>query len=51
MSINLAVFGAMLFTINLLMKTDSTVICVVYLSLFFMSHFLQKIADLEDTLC
>ena len=45
-------FGAMLFIVNLLIKTDSTVICVlVCLSMFVMSHFLIKIADLEDILC
>ena len=39
-------FGAMLFNVNLLIKTDSTVICVlVCLSMFVMSHFLLKNAD------
>ena len=45
-------FCAMLFIINLLIKTDSTVICLlVCLSMFVMSRFLEKIADLEDVLC
>ena len=45
-------FGAMLFNVNLLIKTDSTVICVNgMLQHFYMSHFLLKIADLEDILC
>ena len=43
-------FGAMLFIVNLLIKTDSTVICVPsMLEHVFMSHFLLKIADLNDT--
>ena len=44
-------FGVMLFIVNLLIKTDSTVICVPCLSMFFISHFLLKIADFEDILC
>ena len=45
-------FGAMLFIVNLLTKTDSTVIVFfVCLSTFVMSHFLLKVADLEDILC
>ena len=46
-------FGAMLFIVNLLIKTDSTVIRVpcMSLSMFVMSHFLEKIADLQDILC
>ena len=45
-------FSAMSFIVNLLIKTDSIVICVpVCLSMFVLSHFLEKIADLEDILC
>ena len=33
-------FGAMLFIVNLLIKTDSTVICVPCMSMLVMSHFL-----------
>ena len=41
----------MLFIVNMLIKTDSTVTCVpctVCLNTFVMSHFLEKIADLEN---
>ena len=44
-------FGAMLFIVNLLIKTDSTVVFPVCLSMFVMSHFLLKIAALKDILC
>ena len=45
-------FGAMLFIVNLLTETDSTVICVpCMLSMFVVSHFLLKIADLKNILC
>ena len=44
-------FGAMLLIVNLLIKTDSTVmVFLLCLSMFAMSHFLLKIADLEDIL-
>ena len=42
----------MLFIVNLLIKKDSTVICVLCLLIIFdISHFLYRIADLEDILC
>ena len=45
-------FGAMLFIINLLIKTDSTVICVpCMLEHVCYEPFSLKIADLEDILC
>ena len=46
-------FGAMLFIVNLLIKTDFTVICVPCMleHACYMSHFLQKISNLEDILC
>ena len=44
-------FGAMLFIVNLLIKTDSTIAFLECLRMFVMSHFLLKIADLEDILC
>ena len=43
----------MLLIVNLLIKTDSTVTCVPCMlepSMFVLSHFLEKIADLEDIL-
>ena len=45
-------FGAMLFIVNVLIKRISLLFAfIAYLSMFFMSHFLSKIADLEDMLC
>ena len=42
----------MLFIVNLLIKTDSTIICVpCMLEHVFMIHFLSKIADLQHILC
>ena len=44
-------FDAMQFIVNLLIKTDSTVICVFcMLEYVFMSHCFYKVADLEDIL-
>ena len=42
-------YYAKLFVVNLLIKTDSTVICVP--CMLELSHFILKIADLEDILC
>ena len=45
-------FGAMFFTVNLLIKTDPLLFMfLVCLSMFVMIHFLLNIADLEDILC
>ena len=45
-------FGAMSFIVNLLMKTDFTVICVpCMLEHICYEPFSLKIADLEDMLC
>ena len=45
-------FGAMLFIVNLLIKTDSTVICVpCMLEHVCYETFFKTIADLEDILC
>ena len=43
-------FGAMLFTVNFFIKTDSTLICVPRMieHVCHMSHFLSKIPYLED---
>ena len=42
----------MLFVVTLLIKTDSTVICVpCMLEHVCLSHFLQKVTGLEDILC
>ena len=47
-----AVFGAMLFIVNLLIKTDSSVICVpCMLEHACCEPFSLKIADLENILC
>ena len=47
--------STMLFIVNLLIKTDSTVVCVPCLSMFVMlvcyEPFSLKIADLEDIFC
>ena len=46
------IFGAMLFIVNLLIKTDSAVICVPCMSEHVCyEQFSLKIADLEDILC
>ena len=49
---NFCSFGVMLFIVNLLIKTDSSVICVLRI-LEHVSYepFSLKIADLEDILC
>ena len=39
------------YSLSLLIKTDSTVICVPCMLEPVMSHFLQNIADLEDISC
>ena len=45
-------FGAMLFIVKLLMKTDSTVLVfLVCLSMFVMIHFLFKNVDLKGIFC
>ena len=44
-------FGAMLFIVNQLLKTDFTAVFLVCLGMFVMSHFLQNIEDLEDISC
>ena len=45
-------FGAMLFIVNLLIETDSTVICVpCILEHVYHEPFSLKIAVLEDILC
>ena len=45
-------FGVMLFIVNLVIKTDSTVICVLcMIEHVFYEPFSLKIADLEDVLC
>ena len=45
-------FGAMLFIVNLLIKTDPTVICVpCMLEHVCYEPFLKKMVDLEDILC
>ena len=45
-------FGAMLFIVDLLVKTDSLLSeFLVCLSMFVMSHLLKKIEDLADILC
>ena len=45
-------FGAMLFIVNLFIKTDSTVICApCMLEHVCYEPFSLKIADLEDILC
>ena len=46
-------FGAMLFIVNLPIKTDSTVICghCMLENVCYESFSLKKIVDLEDILC
>ena len=44
-------FGAMLFIVNLLLKTESTVICVPCMLQHVCYKPLKKIADMEDILC
>ena len=46
------ILGAMLFIVNLLIKTDSNVICIpCMLGHVCYEPFSSKIADLEDILC
>ena len=48
-----ALFGAMLFIVNLLIKTDSVVICgpCMLEHVCYEPFFLKKIVELEDILC